>query len=151
MTEKTDTSKSKEILDRVFREAVKDLLIKRPFARAVRLDNVSATILGTVGVVLTLYVGIASLVLQKQTTYQVAIFVLLPSIVLILSLTSLVLAIRSREIMVPTEISLDTYLKFLQEISKINDKKKKFQDIGLALFILGTMLIALFLVIWVLY
>lgn len=151
MTEKQDTQKTKEILDRVLREAVKDLLVKRPFARAQRLDNVSAAILGTVGVVLTLYIGIASLILPKQTTYQATIFVLLPCIILILSLISLVLAIRSREIMTPSEISLDTYLKFLQEISKINDKKKTFQDIGLTFFILGTILIAFSLVIWAQY
>jgi hypothetical protein len=139
----------KEVLDETFKEAVKDLLVNRPFARAERLDSVSSAILGTVGMVLTLYVGIASWILQNPTTYLVKVFIPFPCAVLILSVISLTLAVRSREIVAPSEISLESYFDFLKELSKVNNKKKRLQDIGLMFFIFGIVLMATSFILWI--
>lgn len=64
----------------------------------------SSAILGTVGMVLTLYVGIVSWILQRPTTYLVKIFILIPSAVLVISVVSLTIVVRSREIMALSKI-----------------------------------------------
>lgn len=141
---------SDDVKNEIVREAIKDLYVDKPFTRTERLDNVSSSILETVGVILTILVAVFSISIGKGASAAARVTLLTGCFAFVLAMICLIASIRSREITVPAKLTLKSYFKLLETIDKLNDKKKSLQNMGLGFLIVGALITLIFLILWTL-